>query len=116
MSLYGHFDFALHRIHIETCIDGRLFDNFSLVLGDLQMYLLRWASFICSSPHGDMKGCAFVSAHYEEIICANIEHGDRNSTDKSGNIFSSTFIDTELDRHDSNFTFVAMLGYKELVG
>lgn len=39
-----------------------------------------------SPPHENMERRAFVRELYKEIICANVEHGDRNSVEMSGNI------------------------------
>lgn len=42
-----------------------------------------------------MENLAVVRPRYKEIICVNVEHGDRSSMNKKDNILPGAFIDTK---------------------
>lgn len=94
--LYKNFVFGLHRVRIETYIDIRMFDNFLLLMPDLQIYYI--ASDLHSFPLVLMKIWRDVvdRALNREITCTNIEQDDENLRNKSGNILCGTFIDSKI--------------------
>lgn len=54
------------------------------------------SAFISHCPQENMERCAFVRAHYKEIICTNVEYSDKDSTDKSGNMLLGAFTGIEI--------------------
>lgn len=86
--------------------------NVKFVLAIIKLFIdvchSEWVVF-SSCHHENILICVIVRPRYKEIICANIEHSERNSTDNSGNKLLSVFIDIEIwPTYSSIFTFVVV--------
>lgn len=107
-SIISLFCFCLYRGYIETHVDIISFDNFSTIIGNLQKYAVKGIAFIFPHGHDKTKIHAAFRSMYSGIMCTNVENGDRNSKDKSGDILPDAFIGTKILPNKVQFPYLQM--------